>query len=112
MVQVALKKKESRLLWEILIRGIQATDEAVKKAPSSDDAYRKLRGKVLGAWRSGMIVGGLRPKRRIYEIVPNDLLKDTELALLKKATKRARAKAKREIAVPHQASRGGKARGG
>ena len=101
MVQLALKKKESRLLWEILVRGIVATDQANRKTASPDpDAYRHLRSKVLRAWKSGFIVGGVRPKRRIHDILPEYLLKESELMLLEKAGKRARAKAKRQIAAP------------
>src|SRR5688572_23398631 len=101
MVQLALKKKESRLLWEILVRGIIATDQANRRTPSPDqDAYRSLRSKVLRAWKSGVIVGGVRPKRRIHDILPGYLLKETELAVLQKADKRAKAKAKRVVAAP------------
>src|SRR5688572_5565757 len=102
MVQLALKRKESRLLWEVLVRGIQATDAAARKTPSTDhDAYLKLRGKVLRAWKAGIIVGGIRPKKRIHDILPGALLKETEFARLRKADRRAKAKAKRGIAVPN-----------
>jgi hypothetical protein len=101
MVQLALKKKESRLLWEILVRGIVATDQANRRKPSPDqDAYRHLRSKVLRAWKSGVIVGGVRPKRRIHDILPDHLLKESELAVLEKAHRRAKAKAKRVVAAP------------
>ena len=103
MVHIALKKRESRLLWEVLIRGIVATDQAHRKtSPPDDDAYRRLRSKVLRAWKSGVIVGGVRPKRHIRDMLPDYLLNEAELASLKKANKRARAKAKREIAVPRK----------
>ena len=103
MPQLALGKRESRLLWQVLARGIQATDDALKDSEAPDrDVYWKLRGRVLAAWKSGIIVGGVRPKRRIDEILPNSLLKETKLGLLKKADKRARTKAKRAITVPKQ----------
>ena len=106
MVQLALKKKESRLLWEVLIRGIVATDQANKRTPSSDhDAYRSLRSKVLRAWKSGVIVGGVRPKRRIHDMLPEYLRNETELAVLEKADRRAKAKAKRQIRVPSKTTR-------
>jgi hypothetical protein len=103
MVQLALKKKESRLLWEILIRGIVATDRANRQTPAPDqEAYRSLKSKVLRAAKSGLIVGAVRPKKRIRDMLPNYLLKETDLALLKKADKRAKAKAKRGITVPNR----------
>jgi len=107
MALLALKKKESRLLWELLIRGMAATDRAASRTPATDrNDYLKLRGKVLGAWKSGMIVGGVRPKRRIYDMLPDSLLREANMPLLKKANKRARVKAKRVISVPTHTGRG------
>ena len=110
MALLALKKKESRLLWELLIKGMAATDRAADRLPAADrNDYVKLRGKVLAAWKSGMIVGGVRPKRRIHDMLPDSMLKEADMPLLKKAHQRARGKAKRAISVPKPARRGARA---
>ena len=105
MRQLALRKKESRLLWQVLMRGILVTDRMNRKAAATDqDDYRKLRAELIGAWRSGIIVGGVRPKHKIYEIMPHQILQETELAELKKLSTRKRGKAKRNIVVPRKKS--------
>jgi hypothetical protein len=45
-------------------------------------------------------VGGVRPKSKIYEIMPNQILRETELAELKKLSTKTRAKSNRNIVVP------------
>jgi hypothetical protein len=101
MRQLALKKKESRLLWQILMRGIVATDRMNEKAGATDqDGYKKLRQKLIDAWRSGIIVGGVRPKNKIYDIMPDYILQETELAELKKLSMQKKVKSNRNIVVP------------
>ena len=103
MRQLALKKKESRLLWQVLMRGIVVTDRMNKKAVAAEQGdYKKLRGKLIGAWRTGLLVGGVRPKHKIYDIMPNQILQETEIAELKKLSRETKAKASREIAVPRK----------
>ena len=103
MRQLALKKRESRLLWQVLMRGIVVTDRRNRKAAATEqDDYKKLRGKLIGAWRAGLIVGGVRPKHKIYDIMPAQLLQETELAELKKLARETKAKASREIVVPRK----------
>lgn len=103
MRQLALKKKESRLLWQVLMRGILVTDRMNKKAVAKNqDDYAKLRQQLIGAWRSGIIVGGVRPKHKIYEIMPHQILQETELAELKKLSTKKRGKAKHNIVVPRK----------
>jgi len=101
MRQLALKKKESRLLWQILMRGIVATDRINKETIATEqNDYQKLRQKLIDAWRSGIIVGGVRPKHKIYDIMPDQILQETELAELKKVSRQSKVKANREIVVP------------
>jgi hypothetical protein len=101
MRQLALKKKESRLLWQILMRGIVATDRINKKAVATElEDYQKLRQKLIDAWRSGIIVSGVRPKHKIYDIMPDQILQETELAELKKLSRQYKGKTNREIVVP------------
>ena len=101
MRQLSLKKKESRLVWQILMRGILITDRMTKSATTAEqDAYRELRPRIVRAWKSGLILGGVRPKSKIYGIMPRRLLQDIELATLKKLSRKDGAKAKRNIVVP------------
>ena len=103
MRQLVLKKKESRLLWQVLMRGIVITYRMNKKASATEqDDYKKLRGKLLAAWRTGLLVGGVRPKHKIYDIMPNQILQETELAELQKLSRETKAKASREIVVPRK----------
>ena len=103
MRQLVLKKKESRLLWQVLMRGIVVTDRMNKKAvATTQDDYKKLRGKLLGAWKTGLLVGGVRPKHKIHDIMPHQILRETELAELKKLSRETKAKANREIVVPRK----------
>jgi hypothetical protein len=105
MRSLSLKRKESRLVWQVLLQGIVVVDRQIKRAsPAEQDDYKKLREKLMIAWKAGLLVGGVRPKRRIYDIMPDTLLQETELAELRKETRKATAKAKREISVPHKKS--------
>jgi hypothetical protein len=103
MRSLSLKRKESRIAWQVLLEGVVALDRKMKRASQDEqDDYQKLRSKLLVAWRSGVLVGGVRPKRKISDIMPASLLQETELANLRKETRQAKAKAKREISVPHK----------
>jgi hypothetical protein len=103
MHSLSLKRKESRLVWQVLLQGILVIDRKIKRAsPAEQDDYKKLREKLMSAWKAGLLVGGVKPKRRIYDIMPDSLLQETELAELRKETRKAKAKAKREISVPHK----------
>ena len=103
MRQLSLKKKESRLLWQILMRGILVTDRMNRKAPGADhEAYTQLRPRIIAAWKSGLILGGIRPKSKIHDIMPRQLLQQTELATLKKLSRKDRVRAKRNIIVPRK----------
>jgi hypothetical protein len=103
MRSLSLKRKESRLLWQVLLQGIVVVDRKIRHAsPAEQDDYKKLRDKLMTAWKAGLLVGGVRPKRRIYDIMPDSLLQETELAELRKETRKAKAKAKRVISVPHK----------
>lgn len=105
MRPLSLKRKESRLLWQVLMHGVVAVDRRIKKAsPDEQDDYKQLREKLMGAWKSGILAGGVRPKRKIYDIMPESLLQEARLADLQKEARKARAKAKREITVPHKKS--------
>ncbi len=101
MRALALKKKESRLLWQILMRGIVVTDRMIKKAIAAEQAdYKRLREKLIAAWRSGIIVGGVRPKHKIHDIMPSQIVQETELAELKTLSRKKRTKSNRKIVVP------------
>ena len=101
MRQLSLKKKESRLVWQILLRGILIADRMTKNTTTAEqDAYRELRPRIIRAWKSGLVLGGVRPKSKIYDIMPKRLLQDVELAALKKLSRRDGAKRKRNIVVP------------
>jgi hypothetical protein len=103
MRQLQLKKKESRIAWQILGRGIVALDASKKRASGTEqDEYKEVRSKLISAWKAGVIIGGVRPKHKIRDIMPSQILNETELVALKRETKQARAKAKRIIAVPHK----------
>jgi hypothetical protein len=45
-------------------------------------------------------LGGVRPKSKIYDIMPKRLLQDVEVAALKKLSRKDGAKTKRNIVVP------------
>jgi hypothetical protein len=103
MRSLALKRKESRILWQVLMQGILVVDRKMKNVPAAEqEEYQKLREKLLLAWKSGLLVGGVRPKRKIYDIMPEPLLHAPQLADLQKEWRKAKAKAKREISVPHK----------
>src|SRR5688572_15355542 len=95
MRPLSLKRKESRLVWQIVMQGIVAMDRQMKRASEAEqDDYQKVRADLIGAWKSGLLVGGVRPKRKIYDIMPEPILQETKLADLKKESRKARAKAK------------------
>src|SRR5215207_4981947 len=101
MRQLTLKKKESRLVWQLLFRGIVATDGLGANATTEERAaYQKLREKIIGAWKSGIVLGGVRPKSDIDKIMPAQLLQATELAKLKKSTQKRLAASRKSIVVP------------
>jgi adenosylmethionine-8-amino-7-oxononanoate aminotransferase len=103
MSPVVLKKKESRLLWQLLIRGIVVTDRMNKRRGAEDqDDYSALRQKVIAAWKAGIIVGGVRPKSHVRDIMPPYILQQTELARFNKATKKHRRASQERIEVPHK----------
>jgi hypothetical protein len=102
MRPLSLKRKESRSVWQILLQGIVTMDRKMKGASEADrDEYKKIRNTLIGAWKSGVLVGGVKPKRKIYDIMPEPILQEAKLADLKKESRKARAKAKREITVPN-----------
>ena len=101
MRPLSLKKKESRTVWQILLQGIVVMDRKIKSASEADrDEYKKVRNSLIAAWKSGLLVGGVKPKRKIYDLMPESILQEAELGDLRKASRKARAKAKREISVP------------
>jgi len=103
MRSLSLKRKESRIVWQVLMQGIVVVDRKIKRASADEQGdYRKVRAQLISAWRSGLLVGGVKPKRKIYDIMPESLLQETKLAELRKETRKAKAKAKREISVPHK----------
>ena len=103
MRSLSLKRKESRIVWKLLMQGIVVVDRKIKRASAAEqDEYQKLRAKLMGAWRAALLVGPVKPKRKIHEIMPEPLLQETELGDLRKETKKAKAKAKRVISVPHK----------
>jgi hypothetical protein len=103
MRQLQLKKKESRNAWQILGRGIVALDAVNKRASRTvKDDYQDVRRKLISAWRAGVIIGGVRPKHKIHDIMPSQILDETDVVELRRETKHVRAKAKRIIAVPHK----------
>ena len=105
MRSLSLKRKESRVVWQVLLQGIVVVDRKIKRASAAEqDDYQKLRAKLMGAWRAGLLVGPVKPKRKIYAIMPEPLLQETELGDLRKETRKAKAKAKREISVPRKAT--------
>ena len=102
MRPLSLKRKESRTVWQILLQGIVVMDRKMKGASEADrDEYTKVRNNLIAAWKSGLLVGGVKPKRRIYDLMPASILQEAELGDLKKASRKARKKVKREISVPH-----------
>ena len=102
MSPVVLKKKESRLLWQLVIRGIVVTDRMNKRGGvETPDDYAAVRQKVIAAWKAGIIVGGIRPKSHVRDIMPQYILQETELAVLNKATKKHRRRSRKHIEVPH-----------
>ena len=101
MRQLTLKKKESRQVWQLLLRGIVATDKIAGKGTTAErDAYVELREKILRSWKAGIVLGGVRPKREIYKLMPRQLLQATELKKLKKSSRRDLASSRKAIAVP------------
>jgi hypothetical protein len=106
MRQLVLKKKESHLAWEILVRGLVATDRLSRKMSQDErHAYEHLRQKLVAAWRGGIIVGGVRPKKDIVNIMPRQMLLDTGLPAFRKSVNKARAEAKGHLVVPHRKQR-------
>lgn len=110
MRQLTLKKKESRQVWQLLLRGIVATDKMAAKATSEErEAYLEVREKVLGAWKAGIVLGGVRPKKEIDRLLPPQLRQGMELKKLRKSSRRDLAAARDAIAVPrHSNSPGGR----
>ena len=102
MRHLALKKKESRLVWEVLLRGVVATDRMKKRGAEEEAAYQKLRSRLIAAWRGGIILGGIRPKKTIDKVMPPELMRETELAVFKKASKRDRAAVSQKITAPQK----------
>jgi len=101
MRQLTLKKKESRQVWQLLLRGIVATDKIAGKATAEErEAYLELRDKILTSWKAGIVLGGVRPKKEIYKLMPTQLRQAAELKKLKKSSRRDRASSRRAIEVP------------
>ena len=101
MRQLALKKKESRVVWQVLLRGIVAMDRMHRAANTADtEAYRKVREKIIDAWKSGIVLGGVRPKSEIYSIMPKQILQETEVRKLKALSRKGMARSRRNIQVP------------
>jgi hypothetical protein len=106
MRQLVLKKKESRLAWEILIRGLVATDRlCAKMSEDEQEAYENLRQKVIVAWRAGIIVSGVRPKKDIVRMMPRQMLLDAGLPEFRKSVDKANGEAKSHLVVPHRKPR-------
>ena len=108
MRQLTLKKKESRQVWQLLLRGVVATDKMVAKATTEErQAYLAIREKILSSWKAGIVLGGVRPKKEIYTLMPPPLLHEMELKTLRKSSRRDQATSREEIAVPrHTSSKG------
>ena len=105
MHPLSLKKKESRIAWQVLMQGIVAMDRKTRGTPGDEqDEYKQVRSKLIGAWRAGLLVGGLRPKRLVRDVIPERIRQETDLADLRKHNRKARAKAKREITTPRKRS--------
>ena len=101
MRQLTLKKKESRQVWQLLLRVIVATDRMAAKATSEErEAYLAVREKILGSWKAGIVLGGVRPKKEIYRLMPPQLLQGAELQKLRKSSRRELATSRKTIAVP------------
>jgi hypothetical protein len=101
MRQLALKKKESRVVWQVLLRGIVAMDRIHRAASTAEtEAYRKVREKLIDAWKSGIVLGGVRPKSEIYRIMPRQILQETEIRKLKVLSRKGMARSRRRIQVP------------
>lgn len=113
MRQLTLKKKESRQVWQLLLRGIVATDKMVAKATTEErQAYLAIREKILGSWKAGIVLGGVRPKKEIHTLMPPPLLHEMELKKLRSSSRRDLATSREEIAVPrHTNSKGNGVRG-
>ena len=108
MRQLTLKKKESRQVWQLLLRGIVATDRMAAKATSEErEAYLAVREKILGSWKAGIVLGGVRPKKEIYKVMPSPLLQEMELEKLKKSSRRDLAASRKTIAVPRHTNSSG-----
>jgi hypothetical protein len=112
MRQLTLKKKESRHVWQLLLRGILATDKIASKATTEErEAYLELRDKILSSWKAGIVLGGVRPKKEIYKLMPTHLLQAAELKKLKKSSRRDLASSRKAIEVPRNSnSRGASTR--
>ena len=103
MRPLSLKKKESRVAWQVILQGLVAVDRMMKKAPEAERSdYKNVRDQLLRAWKSGVLIGGLRPKHRIYDILPDSIMGEMQLAGLKKQSRKVQAKAKRDITVPNK----------
>ena len=103
MRQLTLKKKESRQVWQLLLRGIVATDKIAGKADAGErEAYLELREKILSSWKAGIVLGGVRPKKEIYNLMPPQLLRAAELKKLKESSRRDRAASRKAIVVPRK----------
>jgi hypothetical protein len=101
MRPLTLKKKESRQVWQLLLRGIVATDKMAAKATSEErEAYLAVRERILSSWKAGIVLGGVRPKKEIYTLMPPQLRQAMELKKLKKSSRRDLAASRQAIAVP------------
>jgi len=108
MRQLTLKKKESRQVWQLLLRGIVATDKMAAKATSEErEAYLEVREKILSSWKAGIVLGGVRPKKEIYTLMPPQLLQGMELKKLRKSSRRELATSRETIAVPRHTNSSG-----
>ena len=46
------------------------------------EAYLELRDKILTSWKAGIVLGGVRPKKEIYKLMPTQLRQAAELKKL------------------------------
>ena len=108
MRQLTLKKKESRQVWQLLLRGIVVTDKMAAQATSEErEAYLAVRDKILSSWKAGIVLGGVRPKKEIYTLMPPQLLQAMELTKLRKSSRRDLATSRQAIAVPRRTNSSG-----
>jgi hypothetical protein len=88
-------------VWQVLLRGIVAMDRMHRAAKTADtEAYQKVREKIIGAWKSGIVLGGVRPKSEIYRIMPTQILQATEIRKLQALSRKGMSKSRQRIQVP------------